>query len=97
MIQELKNQKFDQTYLPKASVETDYVFYFQGNGRRSDCILLAQSDHQITIPTIGEMKPDRNEFNISLRLMMYIFIYIQAKNIRLTQSNIPFSQSGHYD
>ena len=61
MIQELKHQKFDQTYQPKAPVETDYVFYFQGNGRRSDCILLAQLDHQITIPTIGEMKLDRNE------------------------------------
>ena len=82
MIQELKNQKFDQTYLPKAPVETDYVFYFQGNGRRSDCILLAQSDHQITIPTIGEMKPDRNE-------LQYLFAIDEVHFYLHTGSKFP--------
>ena len=75
MIHELGNQIFNQTYQPKLPRETGIVFYFQGHGRKDDCLLCNQSDCEIILPTIQEMKPDPND-------LQYLFA-IDDKNFYL--------------
>lgn len=82
MIQELDNQIFDQTYQPKVPRETDMVFCFQGHGRRDDCILLNQSNHEIIIPTIQEMKPDPKDLQYLFAIdEKYFYLYVGNQNL----------------
>lgn len=77
MIQELGNHYFNQSYQPKVPRETDIVLYFQGHGRKDDCLLLGQSDHQIILPTIQEMKPHTNDLQYLFAIdEKYFYLHI---------------------
>ena len=74
MIQDLKNEVFDNHFTDIKPLDDDYIFVFRGHGKKDDTLLMSKADGLVSLPKYFEIKDNliENEY-------IYLFSISEAK------------------
>lgn len=74
MIQDLKNEVFDNHFTDIKPLDDDYIFVFRGHGKKDDTLLMSKADGFVSLPKYFEIKDNliENEY-------IYLFSISKAK------------------